>query len=264
MLLGQGPVPDTDSDDPPVERETEVEEMNSTTIESDQNGYEQEHQHHQKQTHEMREQRQQKRQQQHQQEQQQPVDPSNSMGDRRMVTVYIRRIPTDTQIKDVQQLIQRQQGIAGEDLHITQTVPNVEFRGRWKFMRCEGPRAVVQLLSKACDDGRLHWKMSSSPPTCPKPFWGTIQHKEEGSTQLHSPHLSNHCQLWQLHLFPNLILIPTSIPLPTIHSLCKVLHLSQHRCIPGTNSRSGHNCGGPFRSWGGCLGTLWLPPTHWG
>ena len=120
----------------------------------------------------MRKQQQQKRQQQHQQQQQQPVDPSNSMGDRRMVTVYIRRIPMDTQIKDVQQLIQRQQGIAGEDLHITQTVPNVEFRERWKFMRCEGPRAVVQFLSKACDDGRLHWKMSSSPPTCPKPFLG--------------------------------------------------------------------------------------------
>ena len=40
-------------------------------------------------------------------------------------------------------------------------------------------------------------------------FWGMIQHKEEGSTQLHSPHRSNHCQFRQLHLFPNLILIPS-------------------------------------------------------
>ncbi|MDA8032198.1 MAG: hypothetical protein MPK62_13950, partial [Alphaproteobacteria bacterium] len=70
----QGPVPGRDSDDPPVVTETEVEEMNSATIESAQNDYEQEHQ--QKQTHEMRKQQQQKRQQQHQQQQQQSVDPS--------------------------------------------------------------------------------------------------------------------------------------------------------------------------------------------
>ena len=82
----QGPVPDMDSNDPLVE--TETEEVNSATIESAHSKYEQEHQHQQKQTHEMRKQRQQKRQQQHQQQQQQSVDPSNSMGDRRMVTVY--------------------------------------------------------------------------------------------------------------------------------------------------------------------------------
>ena len=74
-----------------VETETEVEEVYSATIESAQNDYEQEQQHQQKRTHEMRKQRQQKRQQQHQQQQQQPVDPSNSMGDRRMVTVYIKK-----------------------------------------------------------------------------------------------------------------------------------------------------------------------------
>ena len=53
-------------------------------------------------------------------------------------------------------------------------------------MRCEGPRAVVQLLSKACDDGRLHWKMSS---TCPKPFLGDdpTQRRREHPAPLPTP-----------------------------------------------------------------------------
>ena len=56
------------------------------------------------------------------------------------------------------------------DLHITQPVPDSEFKGRWKFLKCEGPGAAMNGLVITCEQRKLPWKVNASPPSCPNPF----------------------------------------------------------------------------------------------
>ena len=83
------------------------------------------------------------------QQQQEPVEPLQSKGDRRQIALYIRKIPVDVQLKDIQQHLRRQLGITLTDLRITQTIPSAGFRGRWKFVKCEGASSILEQVSKA-------------------------------------------------------------------------------------------------------------------
>ena len=105
----------------------------------------------------------------HKPHQQRPEGPSPSKGDRRLMTIYIRKIPANIQLKVIQQRLGRQLGKALNDLRITQTVPSAEFRGRWKFVKCEGPSSTLVQGSKACEERKLPWKVSHNPPSPPQP-----------------------------------------------------------------------------------------------
>lgn len=83
--------------------------------------------------------------------------------------MYIRKIPVSSEIEDIRTQV-RCAGIPLKDLKITQTLPNCEFKGKWKFMTCEGPDTALQMLTQACLKRNLPWKMNTAPPTHPEAF----------------------------------------------------------------------------------------------
>lgn len=68
------------------------------------------------------------------------------------MTIYIRKIPADVQLKNIQQRLERQLGIALNDVRITQTIPNADFSGQWKFVKYEGPSSILVQVSKTCEE----------------------------------------------------------------------------------------------------------------
>lgn len=81
--------------------------------------------------------------------------------------MYIRKIPVSSEIEDIRSQLRRCARIPLKDLKIMQPLPNCEFKGKWKFMTCEGPATAIQMLTQACLKRTLPWKMNSAPPTHP-------------------------------------------------------------------------------------------------
>ena len=104
------------------------------------------------------------------------------------MTVYLRKIPAEVQMVNILQQLQRQQGIPESDLQITQTIPNADFRGQWKFMKCEGPSSALERVTKACEEGKLPWKVSPNPPSCAQPFFMGLSTREDGTEHRLYPH----------------------------------------------------------------------------
>ena len=153
---------------------------------------------------------QQQKQKQEKQQQQQSRDPSSSKRDRRM-TMCIRRVPRDTQIGEMIQHLRERKEINVNDLHITQPVPDSEFKGRWKFFKCEGPGAAIHGLVITCEQGRLPWKVNASPPSRPNPFLDKVP-------------MQGRSERWREHPTPTLphqFLPPP--PLPSIPPLTPIM-----------------------------------------
>ena len=138
------PPPQAVPGEPRTEAEEEVETEQLPTSDADDSVQERDVGRKQKQALQPEQQQQQKQQLQSQQNQQKSLKPhqqrtegpSPSKGDRRLMTIYIRKIPANIQLKVIQQRLGRQVGKALNDLRITQTVPSAEFHGRWKFVKC--------------------------------------------------------------------------------------------------------------------------------
>ena len=169
----QGYSPDNSS---PTEAEmtvllppTEINNLENKTEGQQQPKQQQQQKQKQKQKQHQQPKQQQQKQKQEKQQQQQSRYPSPSKRDRRM-TMFIRRVPRDTQIGEVIQHLRGRKEINVNDLHITQPVPDSEFKGRWKFLKCEGPGAAMHGLVITCEQGRLPWKVNASPPSRPNPF----------------------------------------------------------------------------------------------
>lgn len=84
-------------------------------------------------------------------------------------TMYIRKIPVSSEMEDIRSQLQRAE-IPLKDIKISQTLPNCDFKGKWKFMICEGPATALQKITQAAQKRRLPWKINTAPPTRPGAF----------------------------------------------------------------------------------------------
>ena len=106
--------------------------------------------------------------------------------DRRLMW-YIRKIHTNLTCEDVMQRLKKNDGIPTEELKITQTLSNTKFRGRWRFMLCEGPHSACSGMERECKSGSLQWKISPTPHLTQIHFWGEMHTIDRGKTD-RSPH----------------------------------------------------------------------------
>ena len=106
--------------------------------------------------------------------------------DRRLMW-YIRKIHTNLTCEDLMQRLKKNDGIPTEELKITQTLSNTKFRGRWRFMLCEGPHSARSGMERECKSGSLQWKISPTPHLTQIHFWGEMHTIDRGKTD-RSPH----------------------------------------------------------------------------
>lgn len=120
------------------------------------------------------------------------MEPSLSKGDKSRLTMYIRRVPRDTQIVDVVQHLRRQQGIAVNKLQIMQTVlmRNSMENGSSSYSKVH--TQFYKDWQRLVRRGDCSGKLAPVHPHVRTLFWSRIHCKEDGrdggSPQHHSLH----------------------------------------------------------------------------